>query len=688
MSEKHNEKLGLVATESPLSDKEMADLHRKKVQELVEKYDTYYSKYAFANGRNDDFKFINPYSFLPFSENEPERWTFPQDGDEEGSDDNKKLVREYKDTYTGFLKCNLEVQDWSGLFIPNTTKRFEGNNKHQSEEFYSYDDLSECMDERPRYTKLPESEPVEPRIPGSEIRGMVRGVYEFLSNSCYSQISEELPLKRTNIAKKPYLLVRDDTNTGWKLKKGPSIIKLGLPEDTGGILLDGKDFTPSADDSYKKYCIDGSAKKHISKHQNKKTGETRCVDCGYYHARISTYHPENPPTDGKVYFLHVSNEYEEKKKGQKTGIRKNHYRLFEKNSGSCIDDITYMDSREDSENPIVGLKKVVASYCADPASAYTKYAELLENPTVDTQLLVYADSNRKNLSPACLTKEYHRGSVSEKLGNHKPCNEEDGFCPACRLFGTVAGKTQIGSRVRFANSEPAADGSSFAKPTPLPILSSPRITATEFYFGGNSYTRRAMGRKFYWHHALNLELYENRDNDQQDRTVRYMNYGSFDFKVFFEDLSDEELSDLIFALGGFGKGRMQKLGRGKPVGLGSVKVRVKKARIRTYSLDDGVFQLGLKELSPDWDDHVVAKDSDAKIKRRAMLVHIAQRVDTKTGLMVHYPASKNPIKNKIGEDNPIYDWFKKNRNNGQIGSDQASQRYRSDGDWIPKASRR
>jgi len=134
--------------------------------------------------------FINPYTFIPIGAKEPNRKN-PKDA----------LVGE--ELYDGYLDCSLEIK--SSTYIPNTSKKFEylGNDtEHYFYDFFSYEDLSNCPT-----NAIPDNPPKYPRIPGSEIRGMVRNVYEQLTNSCLSVIDEEnLPYKRTPTPKEAGLL--------------------------------------------------------------------------------------------------------------------------------------------------------------------------------------------------------------------------------------------------------------------------------------------------------------------------------------------------------------------------------------------------------------------------------------------------------------------------------------------------
>lgn len=127
-----------------------------------------------------DYKFINPYNFVPLGKGPKRTELNNETGDLSG-------VIEYS------------VRTRTPLFIPDSSKasalhsNLKGADKgHKSYEFYSYP--SEKSPER--------SAPV---IPGSEMRGMLRCYYEILTDSCLSGIDLGIRLnpkekKRTDIS--------------------------------------------------------------------------------------------------------------------------------------------------------------------------------------------------------------------------------------------------------------------------------------------------------------------------------------------------------------------------------------------------------------------------------------------------------------------------------------------------------
>ena len=81
----------------------------------------------------------------------------------------------------------------------------------QTEDHKSYDFFSYCtLDSAERYEKIYH----EPVIPGSEIRGVIRSVYEVLTDSCMGVLNrEEYPIKRTAAQFKPALIHRKKNGT-------------------------------------------------------------------------------------------------------------------------------------------------------------------------------------------------------------------------------------------------------------------------------------------------------------------------------------------------------------------------------------------------------------------------------------------------------------------------------------------
>ena len=135
-------------------------------------------------------KFINPYNFISFP---------------------AKKASAYTDTdkHTGVIEYSITTK--TPLFIPNSSSEtaFTESDKiadHKSYDFFSYTEL----DSGKRY----ENQYHIPVIPGSEMRGVVRNVYETLTDSCMGILnSEEYPVKRTTTRFNAGLLCRNGDGT-------------------------------------------------------------------------------------------------------------------------------------------------------------------------------------------------------------------------------------------------------------------------------------------------------------------------------------------------------------------------------------------------------------------------------------------------------------------------------------------
>jgi CRISPR-associated protein (TIGR03986 family) len=225
-----------------------------------------------------------------------------------------------------------------------------------------------------------------------------------------------------------------------------------------------------------------------------------------------------------------------------------------------------------------------------------------------------AGSGRYYLSPACITKEVFDHTVKgilEKQGGYQPCDKKDDCCEACRLFGMVGDdENSLASRVMFRDALPITDSDWYGSTRRI-ILGSPKTTATEFYMEdpgfamfnydyGVNYTYRhngsvsgkqlspitnprLRGRKFYWHSATQQDAPAG-TNVNMTQEIRPVKHGiSFTFTVAFDRVTEDELRKLKFALelafNGESEKYAHKLGHGKPIGYGSVRIRADKVII-------------------------------------------------------------------------------------------------------------
>ena len=565
--------------------------------------------------------FINPYAFVPISDNIPSRAN----------------PKETKGSLTGRITCDLQIK--SPIFIPNTTGRMnlgvdDATQKKEKEEkeekehwfydFYSYEDLSTYSEvdengEVKLYKKsdIPLGGPENPVIPGSSIRGMIRSIYEQLTNSCLLEIDKKnLPYKRTTQPKKIAMLKYE--NDVWKLHHNPEIVK--VDKSLVGGFKQGEKIN----------VIEHSKRQEIVRDSHGK------------------------------YTLHLTGKFSEKKYEVAFDPENTkNTRGIEIESAVYDRLISVVESYENKKVNKHGDYEI-----------YEAYRKRLENRE---PVLVYGDDDFQYLSPSCITKEYFLHTIDEileKQKKHDKCTNSDNLCPACRLFGMIGARGSYASRVRFANTY-SCESIEYDDVRTLPILGKPQISATEFYlkqpnkdavmwnydyytasyegksdqpFVNTKYIPKLMGRKVYWHGKFKNE---NADKNNMNCTVRAIKKGMFKFHVYFEDLTEEELENLFFCLTLRAKGDdekgIHKIGKGKPIGMGDVNIDIDKISVREYKYDNG--RLTASFLEKKWEDY--EKEPNYYVKQ---ILAYTKAMSGDESEMVEYPSVKT-------DDSKIYEWF-------------------------------
>ena len=179
---------------------------------------------------------------------------------------------------------------------------------------------------------------------------------------------------------------------------------------------------------------------------------------------------------------------------------------------------------------------------------------------------------------------FERGDVSSKYRgaispDFRTCTQLAHLCPACRLFGMVSNQSHVLGKVSFSDGRTEPGRFVAAAPIVLKPLMEPKPRHAAFYLPDG----KIAGRKFYFHHdhapktAIQATQYtktviplEGLDDQQNPRTL-------FEFDVTFTNLTDEEYSLLAFALI-LTDDMRHKVGGGKPLGLGTVRIEVTSLR--------------------------------------------------------------------------------------------------------------
>lgn len=210
------------------------------------------------------------------------------------------------------------------------------------------------------------------------------------------------------------------------------------------------------------------------------------------------------------------------------------------------------------------------------------------------------------------------------IDNYFPCGKSKQLCPACSLFGVLRDENPNVSRVRFTDLKGVKleDYSSvYEKIYTLPFLASPR--------------KYLKGRKYY-PHQKNVNLIYNNKRDKKNVTIRPLKANKkFNGIIYFDGVSRDELDTLIYlvncdALHGY------KLGRGKPLGLGSVQTKITSVEYYYPTLDEGTGTVELKTESYSFNQIKTSKLIDSTIIPQFKEMTLLNKIDNK---QCGYPGS-------------------------------------------------
>lgn len=611
-----------------------------------------------SGGKNRE-RFVNPYNFVSL-DGRCER--HPAEYYREG------------ERLTGYIECSLTTL--TPLIIPNTSNdkalHTSGTQVEQSYNFYSYTNLEEVEDEA---TLKDFHEPV---IPGSELRGVIRSVYEAAFNGCLSTANIGRTLyRRTMKVKQAGILRREEGR--WTIEPCRRYPLSVAPEGSGG-----------ADD---KYIVSREI------YNQWKEGETVSVIVGGTKVKrvleIEKGHVKK--NDFKPGYLHKGEAFESKKYESVfvTTPHKTKILVHDDEINRLNEVLTqYADEK---------LNRHIGPTGHTGYAEYRKIFDRLRKNGGQGQLLVYYSTYKQGateqaiyLTPAMMSKEVYRktiGDLLEKNGKYQPCTDRSHVCPACGLFGMIGEKpkSSLGSRIRFSDAEYVPNDSNQSrggmyKSIVLPELGEPKPGAVEFYtmppvkrgFGYKKWTYeyvlesskeirllkshepRLRGRKFYWHHSPKLGE-ENSDSNQSDgnlamqKEVRAINEdNTFRFRLYFDQVTIKELAQLYWSLAlGNSDQYAHKIGHGKPLGYGSAKIKPENIWIRRIDSTSGLRALSLLD-SKELEKHT------PKISRAMEQLQHLLNYKSSLSKFVSYPRVRSGEETSTINDSASHQWFKAN----------------------------
>lgn len=522
-----------------------------------------YNKKSNASWHETNERFINPYNFIPLPDSITR--TEPKYG-----------------TLCGKIVCHMTAH--TPVAVPDHEKRTADKIGHYSYPFFSVGD--------------------KPIIPGSSIRGVVRSMFEAVTNSCVSVNNNNILSARSSAPKLPGILVCKNGNfTLYKAEKRKY----------------NKDIELKANQVLRTwYGIKGNLQTQIFE---KTLTEVKCEEL------------EKSVDDYKECV-----------------------EIYKKNINDLENKCTYKINK-DGMTPL--------------------FYQVVE---INGKRIVY-------LSPSQIGRTVFHNKLNDLLGDHTSCKirEDEKLCEACALFGITSDKQMnYAGRVRFSDAQ--AEKFISLKEQTLKELASPQISSVEFYtkrpYENGDQSKPAKrwtydyyineknkmidtkvklnGRKFYFHYKT--DSYSTKEKTKRNSTMELADIGSkFIFDVYFDNISEDQLKKLLWVLA-LGENseeseRLYKIGHGKPLGLGSVKIIVDDVILRKYDNETKTYMVNAEKP----DNYI----NNCTLKLNKSLAAITN-IGTAESTLVSYPIAEDKTA-KVGNSTAAHQWFIANRSMNGTG---------------------
>ena len=514
-----------------------------------------------------------------------------------------------------------------------------------------------------------------PMIPGSSLRGTIRSVFETITNSCMSTTdSRQMITFRTKKPFKPGLVYVDE-NGNYHLCKAKRYI----------FRVKGVNYLDCEQAPAECYCSDESVIR------NKRYGEK----CYILPLRDKEGNEQEYETSKgiKTKSVFIKEKKDIKAPGFLEGwlcigepfAKSKHFEsVFVCGDEVCIDEDSWQKTLKQSVTDLNNIIKVynddtVNKNAADGKKFYNNRDYTCiekEEKYYPVWYKIHEDKSPKvYLSVANIGRAAYNKTMGNLVGNYAPCTKRENLCPACNLFGMV-GNESVGSSIRFSDAIMNNDAVKGTM-TVLKELSSPKPSYLPFYlmnklqkndkdisYDNDAYVIR--GRKYYWHNTKK-DFCKAQGDIEKAKTKRNASVelipkeSKFVFDVYYNNIGDDELNNLIWVLtlgvNDENGEQCHKIGHGKPIGLGSVKIVVKSVEERDFK--GGEYTIKCIDLCTVYEPKNVDREAVKQVKFITNLKACDFPVD--------YPGVVNSNGNKyINPDikRAAHQWFK---NNYQLG---------------------
>jgi CRISPR-associated protein (TIGR03986 family) len=598
----------------------------------------------------DRYRFLNPYNFVRYLDKPEQKPT---------TDSPEQLLMwrcppPPHDRYvglTGRITCTVEAK--TPLFISDSHAVQEDKEGHTSYRFFQYDG--------------------EPALPASSLRGMVRSVFEAVTNSCFPVFDD----RRLEFRERP--------EYGNKVKGGAGIVnRLPDSDNDGEIVLchTAKVGAYYEGDDQWKNVLGQKLAGQPWKCGDWAVARAKRLRQGYVVRELPTAEEKlQPLDDGEEYiqgWLKITG------KGEGTS-KKSEFLFLNPDKHGCPGALPFGADEMEEYNFVISGQRERGELPESPQSPKLSVGDL-----VWVEVEEEGEYGRaRRIVRVQVPRIPYNHTISELLPDflHR-CKNYNALCPACRVFGWVwdsppedADRVAYAGRVRLSHGRPVEGTLEYADEMSLAILSAPKPTTTPFYLlDANGHpdaqvdydtpNAQLRGRKFYRHHGeANPDEYQVSDKSDQNRTVRdaLKPSAQFTFTLEFENLVEVELGALLYALE-LEDDLVHRLGYAKPLGFGSVKVEVIEmevldlvSRYTALQPTDGSWKSVDAQKRGEWTTafkqamaQVYGKDFDDLDNIQDLRALLGEPPDD---LLIHYPRSTS----RFDPDHPQYEWFVGNK---------------------------
>ncbi len=594
-----------------------------------------------------EYRFINPYNFIRLIDRERPK--------EHLLGDAMPMPHDRYVGLSGKIECTVTNQ--TPLFISDShasmTSPGDEGKLHPSYRFFEYEG--------------------KPALPASSLRGMVRSVFEAVTNSCLSVFDGD-----------QHLEFRERPEYGNLVKVNAGCVTALARKDVNGeiVLCQTAKVGAYYEDADKwKNVLDKRPDGKLWQCGDYAFARAKMVKQGYVVRELALSHGElRPCADGEEYiegWLKITG------KGEGTS-KKSEVLFLNPSKHKPVGVVSFTTDEQEEYNRVLTGQLDQEGLPVPPQSKALKPGDLV---WVEAEGRGF-NKRAKHIVRVQVPRMPYRNTIEALAPLSKKCSDYAKLCPACRTFGWVHPSppkdnpnvvAAYAGRIRFSHGLLLSDKGTYPAIT-LAILSSPNPTTPQFYVVNangqpdpladyDSPGACLRGRKFYRDHGTaKSSVYSSDIHSDQNRTVRgALKPGAcFSFEVSFENLSVLELGALLYVLE-LEDGLQHRLGYAKPLGFGSVKIKVETVKLLNWQQRYATPDAGAGWQEPLAPEEIQKHKGGFLDTMRGLygtefddvledIVKLATAPST--SYTVHYP---RPTSKLDMENNPPYEWFVGNK---------------------------